>query len=701
MADKVSLATLALAKAYTDEHGGGGGGTSNYNDLTHKPTVNGVEFKGTMTGESLGLVDAEDGKGLSANDYTDADKAIVGGVTSALAGKVDKVSGKGLSTNDYSNADKSVVDGVTTALNGKVDKVSGKGLSTNDYSDADKTIVDGVTSALGNKADASTVNAILNGQSLDSFGDVETALAGKMPSYNLDKNIGIYYDAETGTASLVTITTSNITQGSEDIPTSGAVYTASQNKVDKVTGKGLSTNDYTDADKAKVDGAFPRSEQAVLGAKNLLENKIENGTRGTISITVNEDKSITLGAGTSASTASAPVINSNVFLKKGTYIVSSNVANGDFFMRVTVDGTNTPIYDKEITLTLDADKTVEVRLYLVENKTLSSALTFYPMIRLASDPDDTYVPYAMTNQQITPYVQAITNPNLLDNPWFTVNQRGFTTDTTATKLYTVDRWYINNSKATFSNGIMEIELGAGGGSVRPRFAQVTEHSIKVGQRYTLTFIAKISVESGYNAPSIALIKSDGSYDGSKYGLLNLHDTGNNYETFSYSFAPTEDIDNLGVTIIAPITTAVKQSTVSIKAVKLELGSVSTLAMDTAPNYATELLKCQRYFVRYKASSTNISVITGFAIVNGTARFSFNLPVDMMAYPTISYSALADWGASNTNATGALVPTSIARQGALSNRVIIIDLINTGITVSTPYILYALSADAYIDFSADL
>ena len=138
--DRVSLATLALAKAYTDEHGGGGGGgTDNYNDLTHLPTVNGVEFKGTMTGATLGLVNAENGKGLSANDYTDADKSIVGGVTSALSGKVDKVSGKGLSTNDYSDSDKAVVDGVTTALNGKVDKVSGKGLSTNDYSDADKT----------------------------------------------------------------------------------------------------------------------------------------------------------------------------------------------------------------------------------------------------------------------------------------------------------------------------------------------------------------------------------------------------------------------------------------------------------------------------------------------------------------------------------------------------------------------------------
>ena len=82
---------IALAKAYTDAHGGGGGGTSNYNDLTHLPTVNGHEFKGTMTGSDIGLVDAESGKSLSSNDYTDADKAIVDGVTSALSGKADKV----------------------------------------------------------------------------------------------------------------------------------------------------------------------------------------------------------------------------------------------------------------------------------------------------------------------------------------------------------------------------------------------------------------------------------------------------------------------------------------------------------------------------------------------------------------------------------------------------------------------------------
>ena len=35
------------------------------------------------------------------------------------------------------------------------------------------------------------------------------------------------------------------------------------------------------------------------------------------------------------------------------------------------------------------------------------------------------------------------NPNLLDNPWFTVNQRGFNTTSDSTPGYHFDRWYGN------------------------------------------------------------------------------------------------------------------------------------------------------------------------------------------------------------------------------------------------------------------
>jgi hypothetical protein len=69
---------------------GGGGGTANYNDLSNKPQIGCTTMTGNKSASDLGLVAAETGKGLSSNNYTDEDKAIVGGVTAALADKADK-----------------------------------------------------------------------------------------------------------------------------------------------------------------------------------------------------------------------------------------------------------------------------------------------------------------------------------------------------------------------------------------------------------------------------------------------------------------------------------------------------------------------------------------------------------------------------------------------------------------------------------
>lgn len=49
----ISFDTLALAKKYTDEHGGDGGGTSDYSKLTNKPSINGVTLEGNKTTEGL------------------------------------------------------------------------------------------------------------------------------------------------------------------------------------------------------------------------------------------------------------------------------------------------------------------------------------------------------------------------------------------------------------------------------------------------------------------------------------------------------------------------------------------------------------------------------------------------------------------------------------------------------------------------
>ena len=49
------------------------------------------------------------------------------------------------------------ISSMATAINGKVDKVEGKGLSENDFTDTEKAIVDGVTAALSLKLNVASV----------------------------------------------------------------------------------------------------------------------------------------------------------------------------------------------------------------------------------------------------------------------------------------------------------------------------------------------------------------------------------------------------------------------------------------------------------------------------------------------------------------------------------------------------------------
>ena len=84
--------------------------------------------------------------------------------------------------------------------------------------------------------------------------------------------------------------------------------------------------------------------------------------------------------------------------------------------------------------------------------------------------------------------------------------------------------------------------------------------------------------------------------------------------------------------------------VTIRAVKLELGSVSTLHLDTAPNYATELAKCQRYYQRIKV---NANAIVGQGCVRNVntstkkAQYRIFIPISqpMRKTPTLGYKDL--------------------------------------------------------------
>lgn len=64
---------------------------------------------------------------------------------------------------------------IYAALGDKVDKVTGKGLSTNDYADADKAIVDGVEDALDAKVDVADIGVAGGVAELDANGKVPSS----------------------------------------------------------------------------------------------------------------------------------------------------------------------------------------------------------------------------------------------------------------------------------------------------------------------------------------------------------------------------------------------------------------------------------------------------------------------------------------------------------------------------------------------
>ena len=63
----INKETLAAAKAYTDKNAGGGGtgGTTNYNQLTNLPRINGIELTGNKTSAELGLPTQSETEALS------------------------------------------------------------------------------------------------------------------------------------------------------------------------------------------------------------------------------------------------------------------------------------------------------------------------------------------------------------------------------------------------------------------------------------------------------------------------------------------------------------------------------------------------------------------------------------------------------------------------------------------------------------
>ena len=174
------------------------------------------------------------------------------------------------------------------------------------------------------------------------------------------------------------------------------------------------------------------------------------------------------------------------------------------------------------------------------------------------------------------------NPNLLDNPWFTVNQRGKSSYTQTSSFYGVDRWMVR-SDATLNT----IETVNSDGTITITNDSGNSYILQYLKEYKAKYFIGKEVTFSVMKGDSTIISHTFIYTSATSGMLDWKTEDSEITMLRWQY-------HAGY--FTPV--VFYNSGATIKAIKLEIGEKSTLHLDIQPNYATELIKCQRYFIKY-------------------------------------------------------------------------------------------------------
>lgn len=269
------------------------------------------------------------------------------------------------------------------------------------------------------------------------------------------------------------------------------------------------------------------------------------------------------------------------------------------------------------------------------------------------------------------------NRNLLDNWWWgdgePVNQRSFTSGQTTHNAYCIDRWKTSygSTPGTISLNDNGLTITAASGT----YALINQ----VIERY--------SALSGKTVTASALLSNGTIVSGT---VANLNWANNPIVVTS---------GNVRLQLLSGgyfRVTILNGGSATIRAVKLELGSYSTLANDVPPDYGEELLKCRRYFIRVKGDPLGIGYIT-----SGLSTAYILIPTGVTMRTTPSVAKNGDFRVrvqGNTLTVNSMAAASPAHTGGGVG--IACSLASSASAVGT-CALYENTTTGYIDLSADL
>lgn len=226
------------------------------------------------------------------------------------------------------------------------------------------------------------------------------------------------------------------------------------------------------------------------------------------------------------------------------------------------------------------------------------------------------------------------NPNLLINPDFKINQRGSSTYTTTSEspIYAVDRWMLSRGKATVnSDGTVTVTATGGATNKEGYFQQKLENAISGA--YTVS----MEVVSISGTVRIAI---DGEWKTVTSGknVFQGVNSSNNFNSVGLQLA-------VGAII-------------TLKYMKLEQGSVATPFI--VPNPAEELTKCYRFKYIGKA------VLRGRCTTNQIFGFTKDLPTKLRTKPTTTFKSKNSYNVNTVDVTLAGENNAVYLAGTAEN-----------------------------------
>ena len=272
------------------------------------------------------------------------------------------------------------------------------------------------------------------------------------------------------------------------------------------------------------------------------------------------------------------------------------------------------------------------------------------------------------------------NENIFNNPFFTQNQKG--TSGSYQTGYMADRWVAyglvgSNITTNITNNGAVIQSD---GTQSWRVLQNIEKYKDLSGREVTYSINVKSISSSYvalfYAPSPSGLNNDWVY------LGNASTTGITSVTFTLPDLSSASGLCLMFQSEGPIDA-------TIRSVKLEVGSISTLANDIMPNIDIEQIKCRRYFLRMES-------YCGIGIALNSTDIYLFVPTESLriGLPTISFSGTIDFLGANTYTISNVLLYGVTTQG------IALKLVTSGLTAGECGAVI-VNAGAYIDIDANI